>query len=170
MSFSFFHNFLWVGPALGLIQTKLTIKLGLPLFFAIWHHIFFPGFLTIVTDEISSSLMPSLEPHIFFQATFCSSDFHQKWYILCSLKLLMLSSFDRVRLFVTLGTVACGVLLSMEFSRQEYWSGLPFAASGDLTDPGIKPSSLMSPALASRFFATSTTWEALIGDLVTNMW
>ena len=81
----------------------------------------------------------------------------------------MLSSFGHVPLFVTLWTVACQVLLSMEFSRQEYWSGLPFAASADLPDPGIKPSSLMSPALASRFFATSSSWEALIGDLVTDM-
>ena len=40
----------------------------------------------------------------------------------------------------------------MGFSRQEYWSGLLFSSPGDLPDPGIKPSSLVSPALASRFF------------------
>ena len=39
-------------------------------------------------------------------------------------------------------TVACQAPLSMEFSRQEYWSGLPFPSSGDLPDPGIKPTSL----------------------------
>ena len=39
----------------------------------------------------------------------------------------------------------------MGFSRQEYWSGLPFPSSGDLPDPGIKPASLRSPAL-SEFF------------------
>ena len=50
--------------------------------------------------------------------------------------------------------------LSMEFSRQEYWSGLPFPSSGDLPDLGIEPASLVSPALAGRFFTTSTTWEA----------
>ena len=48
----------------------------------------------------------------------------------------------------------------MAFSRQEYWSGLPFPSLGDLPDPGIKPMSLTSPALAGRFFTTSTTWEA----------
>ena len=49
----------------------------------------------------------------------------------------------------------------MEFSVQEYWSGLPGHPPGDLPDPGIKPKSLRSPALAGRFFTTSTTWEAL---------
>ena len=51
-------------------------------------------------------------------------------------------------------TVACQDPLSMEFSRQEYWSGLPFPSSGDLPDPGIEPESLSSPALISRFFTT----------------
>ena len=49
----------------------------------------------------------------------------------------------------------------MGFSRQEHWSGLSFPPPGDLPDPGIKPMSLMSPALAGRFFITSATWEAL---------
>ena len=48
----------------------------------------------------------------------------------------------------------------MGFSRQEYWSGLPCPPRGDLPDPGIKPVSLMSPALAGGFFTTSATWEA----------
>ena len=59
-----------------------------------------------------------------------------------------------------LWTVACQISLSMGFSRQEHWSGLPFPAPGDLSDPGIEPKSLRSPALAGRFFTTSTTWEA----------
>ena len=45
------------------------------------------------------------------------------------------------QLFVTQWTVACQAPLSMEFSRQEYWSGLPFPSQGDLPDPGIKPRS-----------------------------
>ena len=43
---------------------------------------------------------------------------------------------------VTPCTVACQGPLSMEFPREEYWSGLPFSTPGDLTDPGIKPKSL----------------------------
>ena len=49
--------------------------------------------------------------------------------------------------------------LSMGFSRQEYWSGLPCPPPGDLPDPGIKLRSLMFPALANGFFITSATWE-----------
>ena len=56
----------------------------------------------------------------------------------------MLSHFSHVPLFVTLWTVACHAPLSMEFSRQEYWSGLPFPLPGDLPDPSVK---LGSPAL-----------------------
>ena len=50
---------------------------------------------------------------------------------------------------------ACQAPLSMGFSRQEYYSGLPCPPPGDLPDPGIEPESLMSPALVSRFFTTS---------------
>ena len=50
---------------------------------------------------------------------------------------------------------------SMGFCSQEYWSGLPCPPPGDLLDPGIEPLSLTSPALAGRFFTTSTTWETL---------
>ena len=50
--------------------------------------------------------------------------------------------------------------LSMGFSRQEYYSGLPGPPPGDLPNPGIQPASLMSPALADVFFTTSSTWEA----------
>ena len=45
--------------------------------------------------------------------------------------------------------------LSMEFSRQEYWSGLPFPTPGDLPDPGVEPESLVSPTLAGGFFTTA---------------
>ena len=72
----------------------------------------------------------------------------------------MLSCFSRVRLFTTLWTVAHQAPLSMGFSRQEYWSGLPWPPPGDLPDPGIKPASLVSPAVAGRLFTTSATWEA----------
>ena len=53
-----------------------------------------------------------------------------------------------IRLFVTSWAVARQAPLSMEFSRQEYWSGLPFPSPGDLLHPGTEPDSLMYPALA----------------------
>ena len=61
---------------------------------------------------------------------------------------------------MTVWTVACPALLSMAFSRQEYWSGLPSSPPGDLPDPGIYLMSLLSPSLAGRLFTASATWEA----------
>ena len=66
----------------------------------------------------------------------------------------VLSYCSCVQLFVTQWNVACLAPLSIIFSMQEYWSELPFP-SRDLPDPGIKPASLMSPALAGKFF---TIW------------
>ena len=71
----------------------------------------------------------------------------------------MLCHFNSVRLFATLWTVAWWAPLSMGFSTQEYWSGLPCPPPEDLPDPEIKPMSLMSPVLSGGFFTTSGTWE-----------
>ena len=65
-----------------------------------------------------------------------------------------LSCFSCVRLFATPWTLAHQALLSMGFSRQEYWSRLPFPSPGDLPDPGIKPVSHVS-CIGSGFFTTS---------------
>ena len=62
-----------------------------------------------------------------------------------------------------LWTVPCQAVLSMGFSKQEYWSGLPCSPPGDLLNSGIEPTSLMSPALAGGSFTTNTSWEALQG-------
>ena len=62
-------------------------------------------------------------------------------------------------LFAVPHTVACHALLSMEFSRQEYWSGLPFPPPGDLPDPGIKP---VSAALAGRFLSVEPPGKSYI--------
>ena len=73
----------------------------------------------------------------------------------------VLSLFSSVRLFMTPWTVAHKALLSVGFSKQEYWSGLLCPPPGDLPHPGIEPMSLMSPTLAGEFYTTSTTWKAL---------
>ena len=67
------------------------------------------------------------------------------------------------QLLATPGTVARQAPLSMGFSRQEYWSGLPCPSPGDLPDPGTEPMSLVSPALAGGFFTTEPpgNWEAV---------
>ena len=66
---------------------------------------------------------------------------------------------SRVQLFTTPWTVAHQAPLSMEVSRQEYWSGLPFPPPVDLPDPGIEP---VSPALAGRFFTTELPGKSKI--------
>ena len=76
------------------------------------------------------------------------------------IKCAMLSYFSRVQLFATLWTIAHQAPLFMGFSRQEYSSRLKCPPPGDLPNPGIKPESPVSPALAYRFFTTGTTWEA----------
>ena len=65
-------------------------------------------------------------------------------------------------------TVAHQAPLPMEFSRQEYWSGVPFLTPGDLPNPGVEPAFLASPALAGGFFTTSDPREATDGLYYTN--
>ena len=67
----------------------------------------------------------------------------------------VLSRSSHVQLFAILWTVARQAPLSMGFSRQECWSGLPCPPPGDLPNPGIEPMPLMSPALAGGFFTTN---------------
>ena len=75
----------------------------------------------------------------------------------------VLSHFSRVQLCTTLWTKAHQTPLSMGFSRQEYWSGLPCPPPGDLPNPGTELTSLMSPALAGVFFNTSATGKPYVG-------
>ena len=76
----------------------------------------------------------------------------------------VLCCFSHVRLFGTLWTIAHQAPLSIGLHRQEYWTELLFPSSGDLPDLRIEPTSLTSPALAGRFFTTSTTWDPVIMD------
>ena len=75
-------------------------------------------------------------------------------------KKLVKALVSQLHLIATPWTVAHQPPLSMGFSRQEYWSGLPCPSPGDLPDLGIEPAFLSSPALAGGFFNSSTTWEA----------
>ena len=78
--------------------------------------------------------------------------------IICQQKHCMLSHFSYVRLFVTLWTVPHQAPLPMEFSRQEYWSGLPLPSPEDLPDAGIKPRSpaLQADSLPSNYLGNKT--------------
>ena len=68
---------------------------------------------------------------------------------------------SNVWLCVTLWTVAHQAPLSIGFSRQEYWSGLPFPTPGRLPDPGIQPLSPVSPEMAGSFFMTEPPGKPL---------
>ena len=72
-------------------------------------------------------------------------------------------SLSRVQLFATLWTVAYQAPLSMEFFRQEYWSGLPFPPSGDLPHPGTE---LTSPALTGSFFTLDLPGKSYSIDVI----
>ena len=75
----------------------------------------------------------------------------------------MLSRFSHVQLFVTLWTVAWQTTLSLGFSRQEYWSGLPCPPPRDLPNPGIKPTSLTSPSWQACSLPLVTSGKPLCG-------
>ena len=84
----------------------------------------------------------------------------EKTEVRVSIKLNFVCVLSHSVMSVTPWTIAHQAPLSMGFSRQEYWRGLPFPPPGDLPDLGIEPASLMSPALLGGFFTTATTWEA----------
>ena len=71
----------------------------------------------------------------------------------------MLSCFSRIQLLATQRTLTPQASLSIGFSGQEHWNGLPYSPPGDLPYPGIEPMFFMSPALAGGFFTTSPTWK-----------
>ena len=81
--------------------------------------------------------------------------------IICQSMYCVLSHFSCVWFFVTPWTLTCQAPLFMGFSKQEYWNGLLCPPPGDLPNPGMEPASLMSLALAGRFFTTIATWETL---------
>ena len=105
---------------------------------ALWTVHFFFTFLALVCDST----------YVFHLFGFLLTSHH-----FCINLCAVLSRFSRVWLFVTPWTIAHQAPLSMAFSRQEYWSGLPCFPPGGLPDPEIKPVPLISPALADGFFS-----------------
>ena len=87
------------------------------------------------------------------KADFSSLQTRSNLNLTVKINVCVLSHLCHDQLSVTPWTVTHQVPLSMGFSRQEYWSGLPCPSPGDLSDPG------MEPALVTGFFTASTTWE-----------
>ena len=97
----------------------------------------------------SPKALPPLPESQFYAKTILRSPNLQKGdrsWISSSIAVAVLS---HVQLFVAPWTAGCQASLSLEFPRQEYWSGLPFPPPGDLPNPGVEPA---SSALAGRFF------------------
>ena len=76
------------------------------------------------------------------------------------------SMLSCVQLFATSWTIVCQAHVSIGFSWQEYWSGLPFPSPGDLPGPGMKPTSPVSPALAGEFFTTEPPGKPMENGMV----
>ena len=114
------------------------------MFSFIWNHSF----------EIILSFPQLLEFPLIsweFHSRFCNS-YNQ----ITRREMLLCSVAQSCPTLVTPWTVACQATPSMEFSRQEYWSGLPFSPPGDLPNPGIEPMFLASPAMVGSFFTTES--------------
>ena len=112
----------------------------------------FPVILLTIQDPVSKFLFCLNHPGQFLSESYPdNSEIFTMWCV---------QLLNHVQLFATPWTVAHKSPLPMEFSRQEYLRRVPFPTPEDLPNPGIKPTSLTSPALAGRFFTTSATWEA----------
>ena len=109
-------------------------------------HTKYVSFIKIYTIERFNVCLKPANPLWPNYTSFCCAKSLQSYLTLCDL----------------MDCIARQTPLSLGFSRQEYWSGLPFSSPRDIPDPGIEPVSLISLALAGRFFTTSATWEAPI--------
>ena len=152
------------------------LKLWVYSFHQLWQHFgccFFKFFLSSSPpsgSQMLDHLILSQDQRsfflVFFLCVYCVIDsfnwcFQIHWsFPLYALQACTLSLVSHVQLFVAPWTAAHEAPLSMGFSRQEYWSGLPCPPLGGLPDPGVKSRYLVSLALAGGFFTPSTTWEA----------
>ena len=92
-------------------------------------------------------LTQGLNPHLYVSYIGRQVLYHEHHLESPVLAMYCACMLSHVQLFVTLWTLAHKLPLSMGFSRQEYWSGLPFPSPGDLPDPGIEPMTPVSPAV-----------------------
>ena len=112
--------------------------------------------LTEYLVHVSPKIRQCLQPQSYFIPQWLFNFYTILWldlsFFINEEDACVLSRFSRVRLFVTLWAVACQAPLTVGFSRQEYWSGLPCSPLGEFLDPGIKLTSLESPSTTGRFF------------------
>ena len=138
---------LWRHVCLGLSPSLIGLFAFLILSFMCCFYILYFNPLTVVF--INNYFLPpwGLPFHLVYSFLCCTQDFKFNYVLGHS---VMSDS-------ATPWTVAHKASLSMEFSRQEYWSRLPLPIPEDLLDPRTEPASSASPTLASRFLTSSTT-------------
>ena len=148
-------------------MTSLQKIRGLPIVQTVWNVcVYLPQeYFNIFSKQIACISKDNFYViYLFFSGCCCScnffhyemSRFHKEYFLVCA------QSLSHVQLFATSGIETHQAPLSMEFLRQEYWSGLLFPTPGHISDPGIETASLVSPALAGRFFNTEPpvfTWN-----------
>ena len=123
------------------IQILNFISIALPHYIQIATHCFF----TVSLKRVHTTHLPRLNPTILVLSFPCA----------CVCVHVCVCLFSCISLFATPWTAAWHAPLSIEFSRQEYWIELSFPTPGDLLNAGVKPVSLVFPALAGRFFTTA---------------
>ena len=102
--------------------------------------------------------------------TFCKFLFSLSLYCMCVPVCVCAKSLQSCPTLCDPGTIAHPALLSMEFPRQEYWSGLSFPIPGDLPDPGTEPVAPVVPPLAGGFFPTHHLGSLSLYDWNVNWW
>ena len=122
------------------IQILNFISIALPHYIQIATHCFF----TVSLKRVHTTHLPRLNHTILVLSFPCA----------CVCVHVCVCLFSCISLFATPWTAAWHAPLSIEFSRQEYWIELSFPTPGDLLNAGVKPVSLVFPALAGRFFTT----------------
>ena len=115
-------------------------------FFSIFYHLFYHLYALSPFHSAQHSILSGLLQEFIL----CAAQYSGY----SSMHVCVLSWFSHVQLFATPWTAAHQVSMSMESSRQEYWSGLPCPPPGDLSDPSLEPISPASPALQTDTFTT----------------
>ena len=134
-------------------------RLPIPVF---WPGEFGLGSQRVRHDWVTCTLLTCL-----FVLPVCNRKWGLKALIMC---VCLLSCLGHTLLFVTIWTVACQSLLSMGFSRQEYWSGLPWPSPGDIPDPGIEPTSPAALALQANSLLLSHQGRPGSFDWLLKIW
>ena len=159
--------FFWNSLAFSMIQRMLAIWSLVPLHIQLFGTPWTSAYQAPVSMEFSRKKKRSRLPYLL-QGVFLTQEssphlLHLLHWQADSLPLSHLCCCCAQSCLTLCDPIDCSLPDSFvhEFSRQEYWSGLPFPSSADLPNSGIKPASLPSPVLGGRYFLHCATWEAL---------